>query len=439
LNTLINERQDHLPILELLPDAPFALPETNARQPFGGIELPESFWEDLAVFEAFVCARRKIDEPADDDELDEDEGIPRQQRIAPYRDALSWLIRELIADEAIDPMAIHEVADVVDSQLVLRAAKRFRHRRDAGETKSEASTLHHYVRRLYAIARVWLEVPDDEQQRFRNLLKKKSVQTRNVGNIAADREIWLRHVILDKKSVIRDTLLHAPETFMNEADRRLRCWSELSVTERVRTLHFAMVAAQMALLVRAMAVRRRNLRELRFRGPQPTFIPPTGTSEAWIDIPPEEVKNERHLRAPVPEPAWRMIKRWLEVYRPLLVHHHPTGHTASDNDFVFPGRDGPISESQFERAFHFAVGTLGLGMSPHMIRHAVAGIILHENPNMLEAVADFLGNDPKTVRKYYSFLDTARGVSESQNVLADQAQKARKRQNTARRRQRRGT
>ena len=71
-----------------------------------------------------------------------------------------------------------------------------------------------------------------------------------------------------------------------------------------------------------------------------------------------------------------------------------------------------------------------------MIRHAVAGVILHENPNMVEAVADFLGDHPQTVRKYYSFLDTARGVSESQKVLADQAKKARKRQSatTSRRR-----
>jgi len=428
LNELIAERHDHRPIAELLPDAPFALPETGARQPFNGIELPETFWDDLAAFGTFLRQQRA--DELDENDLGRDPSASSddgRDSLSPYRDALSWLVRELVDDGTIDPGDVTDLAAVVDADLVRQAAKRFRDRRDAGQTKAEASTLHSYVGRIASIARVWLCVSEKEQNRFYRLRQSPSIKTRNVGNIAAERERWLKHVILDERSATRDALLAAPETLMVEANTRLRQWSELSVTARVRTLRYAAAAAQMAILLRTMAVRRQNLRTLRFRGPAPTLVPPTGTSQPWLDIPPEEVKNERHLRAPVPQAAWRIIQRWLHIYRPILVDDHPTGHKAPDNEYLFPGQNGPISETQLERIFAFAVGSLGLGMSLHMARHAVAGLILHKYPNMIDAVADFLGDSRETVQKYYHFLDTARGTSESQNVLAAEAAKARKR------------
>jgi hypothetical protein len=427
LNELVAERATYPAIAELLPDAPFALPSTDARRRFNGIELPESFWEDLDAFGAFL-RRRKADEL--DQDLDRDPSAPAdggRDPLSPYRDALSWLVRELVDDGTIDPGDVTDLAAVVDADLVRQAAKRFRDRREAGETKSEASTLHSYVGRIASIARVWVGVSEEKKDRFHRLRQSPSVKTRNVEGISADRETWLRHVVLDEHSVTRDALLASPETLMGDADARLRRWSELSVTERVRTLRYAAAAAQMAVLLKVMAVRRQNLRTLRFRGSAPTLIPPTRTSQPWLDVPPDEVKNQRHLRAPVPQAAWRLIQRWLEVYRPILVEDHPTGHNAPDNAYVFPGRNGPISNTQIARMFEFAVGSLGLGMTMHMARHAVAGLILHRDPTLLEVVADFLGDDRRTVQRNYSFLDTARGTSESQNVLAAEAAKARKR------------
>lgn len=426
LNGLVERANEHLEIRGVLPAAAIPLPETNARKRFGGLELPRGFHDDLARF--IDHYRRARDDLEDDEEV----GEP-SRRDRDYVCAVSWLVRELVHAGEIGAEEVTDLSAVVDVDLVRRAAKSFRDRREAGETKAEASTLHSYVGTIKAIAAIWIGASEEEIREYRKLMNKKSVKTKNVNRIAHDREKWLKKVVLSRDSTIRDTVLTMPDTLMRSADRDLARWSELSVSDRMRAIRTAAAACQTAIMLRTMALRKANVRNLRFRGRTPTLILPGRTRGARIEIPGDEVKNRRDLSGPVPQSAWPIVRRWLEVYRPLLVDHHPTGHDAADSDFVFPSTspDRPMSVNSIDRCFNYAASTLGVGLTPHMTRHVVAAIVLHRDPTKLEVVADFLGDTPATVKKNYTFLDTQRASEDAQSQLAKETTAARRRRRVA--------
>jgi len=429
LNDLVERADEHPRIREVLPSAAIPLPETNARKRFGGLELPRGFHDDV---ERFLNHYRRGRNDLGDDE-DEETAEEPSRREREYVCAISWLVRELVHAGELEAEEVTDLSAVVDVDLVRRAAKSFRDRREAGETKAEASTLYTYVGTIKAIAAIWIGASEEEIREYRKLMNKKSVKTKNVNGIAHDREQWLKQVVLSRDSTIRDTVLTMPDTLMRSADRDLARWSELSVSDRMRAIRAAAAACQTAIMLRTMALRKANVRGLRFRGRTPTLILPGRTRGARIEIPGAEVKNGRDLSGPVPQSAWPIVRRWLEVYRPLLVEHHPTGHNAVDSEYVFPSpsSDRPMSVNSMDRCFNHAVSMLGVGLTPHMTRHVVAAIILHRDPTKLEVVADFLGDTPATVKKNYTFLDTQRASEDAQSQLAKETTAARRRRRAA--------
>ena len=141
------------------------------------------------------------------------------------------------------------------------------------------------------------------------------------------------------------------------------------------------------------------------------------------------MKNKRELGCPLPPDCEKIVRRFVEVYRPLLVTAHPYGKNAADSDYLFPGtlHDRPMDASVFAHAFEMGVRAAGLNMTLHMCRHAIATLILSENPDRLVMVADWLGIDPGTVRKHYAFLDTMRASELGQQHMQKLVREARRR------------
>jgi integrase len=224
-------------------------------------------------------------------------------------------------------------------------------------------------------------------------------------------------------------VLTLPDTLIAKADALHAEWETLSKARRMYCLRIAVAACQTAILLRTIAVRSTNLREITFRGPCPTLIPALGDRALRIAIPAERVKNGRRLDASVAAGTRPVLQRFQTVYRPLLVADHPYGHHAADSDYLFPGRtmDAPMSATAFAQCFAEGVAAAGLDMSQHMTRHAIAMLLLRAHPESLQLVADWLGDDPETVRAHYAFIDVQAAADDGQAKIADLTRQAKRR------------
>jgi len=400
-----------------LPATPVAEPATASPRGLCGLGLPPSFSDDLAACRDWYVSK------------DQDPAFARARGIDPkkerswrsYEAAVSWLVRELVDGGHHGPDEIVDLASVCRYQPLLDAAIAFSERREAGGAglSRDSSTLHTRVARISYIAEHWVAVAPAERDQLRRLRRSHGVTTANVGRMSRAREEWLRHLLDARGRALRATLLRAPDTLLGWADSRLARWESLSRRERMRCLRYALAATQTALLLRTMALRSTNLRELTFRGDAATLVLPSGHRSARIEIPGAQVKNGRDLAAPVAGSAWPTVRRWLEVYRPLLVDAHPYGHGAADSAFVFPGTSptAGMNPSTFAKAFAEGVGDLGLGITPHLCRHAIATLIVNEDRSKVGVVADWLGDKPETVEQVYLFTDRQRAAESGQREI----------------------
>ena len=405
-------------LADILPATPIAQPATTSPRGLHSLGVPPSFFEDLAACRHWYVTR------------DQDPHFARLRGVDPkkarswrsYEAAVSWLVRELVEGDHYDPDEIVELATICRYEPLLDAAIQFSERREAGDggLSQEASTLHTRVARISYIAEHWVEVPAAERDQLRRLRRSHGVTTANVGRMSRAREEWLRRLLDARGRALRAALLRSPDILLGWADTRLAEWDSLSRRERMRCLRYAIAATQTALLLRTMALRSHNLRTLTFRGDEPTLILPTRHRSARIEIPGAQVKNGRDLAAPIARSAWPIVQRWLDVYRPLLVGAHPYGHHAADNAFVFPGTHptGAMESSTFAKSFATGIGDLGLGITPHMCRHAIATLIVNEDRSKVGLVADWLGDKPETVETSYLFTDRQRAAESGQREIA---------------------
>jgi hypothetical protein len=415
LGELVAERDPA--IARLLPESPPPLPRPARPRPVDAALLPASFHKDLEAFLAWY--RWRGEDPALARHLPGAGRAPMS--VDSYRSAVSWLVRELVEGGEVAPDGITDLAAICRYSFIRSAAIRFSERRAApdGGLKEHAGSLHSYVAKLSLIAADYVVVDAAERLQLKALRAQSAVRTRDVAQIAEHREKFLRE--LARNARMRRAVLLLPDTLMRAADERHARWAELRPKERMTCLRLAIAAAQTAILLRSMALRATNLRMLRHRGPDATLVMPRRAGEPpRIAIPAIEVKNKRRLDASLAPQAVPIVARFEQVYRRLLIESHPYGKPALDSDFLFPGSsaDRPMDASTAALAFAEGVEHVGLAMTQHECRHAIACLILTEHPERLQVVADWLGDDPATVRRHYMFLDTQRAADLGQQHIA---------------------
>jgi integrase len=424
VNDLIAKRAAHPAIDALLPATALAMPVPERGRRVDPALLPASFHVDVEAFEQWYRWRGQNPRLA----RHQPDAGRRLASVKAYRSAISWLVRELVEGGIVEPGAVTGLAAICRFDLIEEAAIRFSARRaqEGSRLKRDAGSLHSYVAKCRLVATCYVGVPAEEAAQLKGLLTQGGVRTRDVARIAADREAFLRE--LARNARMRQAVLLLPATLQRAADALHARWGELRPGQRMRCLRLAMVAAQTAILLWTMAIRATNLRSLRFRGPGATLALPRRRGERpRLDIPASEVKNRRKLDADLTTRAEEVVRRWLVAYRPLLISAHPFGKNAVDSDFVFPGLlpDQPMDASTAGLAFAVGVEAVGLAMTAHACRHAIACLILQRDPGKIQMVADWLGDDPATVRQHYTFMDTQRAAELGQQHLEAMIEQAR--------------
>lgn len=120
-------------------------------------------------------------------------------------------------------------------------------------------------------------------------------------------------------------------------------------------------------------------------------------STYWLRFNAEEIKNRKHIEAPVPEVLTPHIERYCAVQRPTLLG-------ASTSNYLWISRLGaPLSDSVIR--YHVKNRTqeaFGYPITPHLFRDCAATSVAIEDPDHVRIAMNILGHHSlATTQRYY--------------------------------------
>lgn len=323
--------------------------------------------------------------------------------------AMDWYVEYLVATTALDHDTLKTIADLLGEDRIADCVRHGLADAEHGEGALSTSTVATYTKRLERL----LQHVGREGHRLAALARDRAL--RQAPGLAPANEAFCRLMLND--AARRATLLEAPNRLRAKAEMLLA--EPPSRSQLNKAIRAGTIAAAMALLIRVAPLRAENLTGLRFRGPEATLI--LGERGASLLIPGPETKNRKLFKAPFPEQTGarcprRIIDWYLAKIRPLAV-----ARGATDSDYLLPGRTGHLVYGAFLEWYRREMAALGLPMTPHQCRHAVATLLLDRQPDSVALVAALLGDDERTVLRHYAFIDRERRVERGQKALLDTA------------------
>lgn len=221
-------------------------------------------------------------------------------------------------------------------------------------------------------------------------------------------------------------LASAPEALTRMKAPRRRMAKKL--LRRART--FGVSASYAAIALEGAALRLQNILGLTIAGRMTSFH---DHSRDRVDphfrivIPNELLKNGKYLTARGQElppilirdrhpgdAGVRILRFHLEQIRPLFPGHR-------ESNLLFPGlgADGrALSAQTFSNWLSTCSRAIGFSLTSHNFRHGICTIQINDDPNCIEELAVLLGDTPRTIRRYYAFLDRKKVLCGMQERIA---------------------
>jgi len=175
------------------------------------------------------------------------------------------------------------------------------------------------------------------------------------------------------------------------------------------------IIAQVAQRVTPM--RRTNLARLRAFGEDTHLSLPIGAGEGTLILPGAELKNLRSIHVTIDPDTVRMLKRFIDVYRPLFVE---LAGADPENPHLFPGASSERKErgknGGYAKGFGYITKTklsqrfrqhlwkhCQLRMDLQVMRHIAGKVILDMDPSAMALVQEVLGHKRiETTQSYYA-------------------------------------
>ena len=424
---------DRLPeLIGLLPNAALPEPARKIAAPSEwrrGTSLPEAqqLWCEFA---RFVDEKRGFDGigrpiPAKDSNF----GVAAEKS---YAHNVNLALTELVRRGDLVPGTSPGLRDICNHETIQKVAGYWNARKIDGEVKRDVSTLHTLVCRLSQIA-THLGARKKELKKLEKLRKSAREACGRVGQMKLEHVEWIKGFAANP--ALQRTVFDLPEVLMRKANAILAQWSQLKKQRRKKklmdALRMGIAACAAAILFRASPVRAANLRNLRFRGDDAHFNP-EARADMRIVISGEETKNGAAIDHPADDDAWPVIAWYLEHIRPKLLADHPyrrkSKHPLVDSDFLFPSTrmDRGLEETAF--AGHYVRGCelAGVSLVLHLARHISVYLILSEDPNAWSQAAAVLGDEIRTVKKHYAWLDERKASEAGRELMKQSRANARK-------------
>lgn len=429
-------------IAHLLPAIELAAPRGVARLPKRAwASLPEPFRisVDLAISAALSTyddvaanARRRLAAGDDPGEIraafNAAKVKPISNRIASeqgYRSAISWLVHAFEANGG-HADALQDLRDVFSVDQLERAvawqverARRSPHHRDP----ERSQTLHAYLTSLRVVAgrglqdlrlEVAVDIAFREARRF----------MRRPGRTPSD-DITLFCRLVQTSPQVAYKIVQAPAEIARVARQRLDEVSGNTVRELTALRLFA--AAAMAAVQMSRPLRTGTLRHMRseHRPDLPGNL--RRAPDGFVALfPAGEIKNDREIEFEIVGDDAAILREWITVHRP----RYADLRGLALSPYLFPGEATPIkkknspqlppgcmSRCSFDGLWRDAMDELGVRMTIHQCRHALATLILALHPGDYGRVATLIGDTPETAKKYYGRDDVKAAVRYVREVL----------------------
>lgn len=347
------------------------------------------------------------------------------------RDAVKrvWHAAETSAKIKQKPM---QLADLFRQDCLLATVSAIREkRRSRVEARGESWEAHKkgryecsVVQALYSVGKS-CDLPEEvlEPVRLLTLKLDPSVvgsKLKSDGTLAyvyEDRKIGKHHENM-LRQFNEDSALkrwfQAPTVLLRAAEQWVKQGKQRPTLAQASLARSALIAQ---LAQRITPMRRMNLARLRAFGDEAHFSLPIGAGEGTLILPGAELKNLRSVHVTIDPETVRMLKRFLEVYRPLFVAH---AAAAPENPHLFPGAGQERKERGEAGGYATGFGYLTktklcqrfrqhmwkhcqLRMDLQVMRHIAGKVILDMDPSAMGLVQEVLGHKKiETTQSYYA-------------------------------------
>jgi hypothetical protein len=340
---------------------------------------------------------------------------PREDKVGEgtigrYRHLIRFAVNA-VAEERGQPVeSIRSLADVVNADGVAKCLKaHIRRQKSRGTWDPRCSSLHGIAAWMLGVAGAWCRLDEEQITRIKAMMRDRRVRTESVGRMTARRRDALKGI--HHKEFVR-TWVNLPEELVKECRQAN---NRFKTDERSRATMRAAVALAIGQI---LPLRLENLATFTITGRAPTLVSPRVRTGVWsVDVPASEIKNQNGANGLLDKRTSKIISDYVEYVRP----HDLKQYAPNGSDCLFPG--GEHSEHRKEPAMgHIGLKCVGgaiasrlrkaaLGnLTSHCIRHITATLLLAWRPNLLQVVADLLGDTVETVEKHYVRGNTAAAV-----------------------------
>ena len=257
--------------------------------------------------------------------------------------------------------------------------------------------LYHLANALVRIARYHCKLDEETLARLAAIAKK--LKPRGPHQMSARYRARLRQFD-DPRNVAK--LLKFPQDQLARAGRDKNPYRAAKRVERA-----------LAVALMFCGLRQATLRKMQLEGDF-SWTRPNFEGVCHLHVPGEKVKNKRPVERELSAETAELLRRYLTEYRPRL--------PGSEGPYLFPGFTGGIrSRSQFgeglSRAFR---KDTGLELNPHLIRHALAKIVIDRDPGAYLAVSRVLGHASlSTTLGYYLGTETKAAARHIDRLLIE--------------------
>jgi hypothetical protein len=208
--------------------------------------------------------------------------------------------------------------------------------------------------------------------------------------------------------------LQAPGVLWQQAEKWAKQGRNRPTIAQASLARSALIAQ---LAQRVTPMRRTNLVRLRAFGDEAHFSLPIGAGEGTLILPGAELKNLRSIHVTIDQETVRMLKRFIEVYRPLFVERSKAD---PENPHLFPGAGNErkergengaypqgfgymIKNKLCQRFRHHIRKHVLLRMDLQVMRHIAGKVILDMDPSAMGLVQEVLGHKRiETTQSYYA-------------------------------------
>lgn len=280
------------------------------------------------------------------------------------------------------------------------------------------------VQALYSVGQS-CELPEEMLAPVRKLTLKLDpsvvgTKLKSDGSLAyvyEDRKIGKHHEDMlrqfNEDSALKRWFL-APGTLWAEAEKWVKQGKNRPTLAQASLARSALIAQ---LAQRVTPMRRTNFARLRAFGDDSHLSLPIGGGEGTLILPGAELKNLRSIHVTIDQDTVRMLKRFIQVYRPLFVER---ADADPENPHLFPGAGserkergknggymkgfGYMTKTKLSQRFRQHIWKYSmLRMDMQVMRHIAGKVILDMDPSAMGLVQEILGHKKiETTQSYYA-------------------------------------